>query len=87
MQQRGGLVVVDIFVIIIALLIAGGVSYVIYTSYQDVERSSSQATTKPSPSSDVPEINTNPEDANGELELMTIKDGNSAAFDVLIGKF
>ena len=86
MQQRGGLVVVDIIVVVIALLIAGGVSVAIYKSYADVERSS-QAAPTPSPESDIPEINTNPEDEGGELELMTIQDGNSARFDVLIGKF
>lgn len=87
MQQKGGLVVVDIIVVVIALIVAGIVSYAIYTSYQDVERTSAQTTATPPPDNDVPEINTNPENAGGELELMTIRNGDAMSFNVLIGKF
>ncbi len=86
MQQRGGLVVVDIIVVLITLLIAGGVGYAMYAAYSSIEQESqtTQTTTPEDAAMELKEYEPTP---GTELELLTIDNGKNGQVDVLIGKF
>ncbi len=88
MQQKGGLVVVDILVVAVALVIAAGISYFIYSGYAEIEQESAAKTEQAEPTANDAAVELSEYgDPRSDLDLITVSDGKSATFDVLIGKF